>query len=456
MYRRIEIMKRTVCVIGGVLTLFLLSMPAAVMALEYDLDHFYRLALQNAEKIKISEENIRIAEAGKSKALAALLPRLTTFAGVTAFTESKYSETKSIPAGGLGSISFPGSLIQPNTASTWGVRLDENLSLGGRELQSLQVARENLEKNRLDAYSMKEDYLLSVAFAYYGVLRAAKSLDIAEANVERLSAYRMAADKRLRVGEVTRTVLLRAEAELSGALSERTTAGNALELAMAQLKRIVGISGDVQLKKAPPAGREDISSADAYRAMAQKERSDLKALEILKRQAEAQVRFARAAHWPSLTLSGVYSGTDQSPAASTINRESIYAGAALNLPLFEGGLRQAEVREALSKERQSGLLYEDLVKSIDMEVRSAYLDLMAQAATLKYLEDQLVFAMENFRAVARQFEFGLANSIDVMDANTLLVSAERKVADAGYHYRVAVTKMKRATGVLLKEILSKN
>jgi outer membrane protein len=43
-----------------------------------------------------------------------------------------------------------------------------------------------------------------------------------------------------------------------------------------------------------------------------------------------------------------------------------------------------------------------------------------------------------------------------MDANTLLVSAERKVSDAAYNYQMAVMRMKKATGVLFKEISAKN
>jgi outer membrane protein len=153
-------------------------------------------------------------------------------------------------------------------------------------------------------------------------------------------------------------------------------------------------------------------------------------------------------------LSGVYSGADQSPMSSTLNRESIYAGAALSFPIFEGGLRVAEVKEARSKEKQSQFLYEDLKKTIEVEVQSAYLDLVTQKAILKFLEDQQAFAKDNYQAITRQFEYGLAQSIDIIDANTLLVSAERKVAEAGYNYQAAILTMKRATGVLLKEILA--
>ena len=345
--------------INCLFVLLLWASPSWSLAQEYSLDDLYRTAMKAAEKIKISEENILIAEAGKSKAMSYLLPRLTTFASFTDFTEAKYGAASTIPIPG-GNITLPGSLIQPHAAGAWGIRLDENLSLGGREFTSFQISRENLEKNRLDTYTVKEDYLLAVAFAYYNVLKAEKNLDIADANVERLSTYRAAADKRLRIGEVTRTVLLRAEAELSGALSDRMMAKNNLELAMVQLKRIVGLRDNVQLKKEPPASR-DVASVENFLTMALTERSDLKGLEIQKRLAERQVRYASGAHWPSLSVSGVYSGLDQSPAASTLNRESIYAGVALNFPIFEGGLRLAEVKEARSKEKQSGFLYDCLL-----------------------------------------------------------------------------------------------
>ncbi len=77
--------------INCLLVLLLWASPSGILAQEYSLDDLYRTALQTAEKIKISEENILIAEAGKSKALSYLLPRLTTFASFTDFTEAKYS-----------------------------------------------------------------------------------------------------------------------------------------------------------------------------------------------------------------------------------------------------------------------------------------------------------------------------------------------------------------------------
>ena len=206
--------------------LFILLLGANCYAVEYSLEDLYRIALERSERIKISEEDLFIAERGKDKALSVLLPRLSAFGSYTKYNEDKRSST--------------GSVIQPDDSKSWGMRLDQSFTLSGREVTGFNISKENIEKNKYELHAVKEEYLLGVSAAYYEVLRAKKALDIARANVERLTKHRDAANIRLKVGEVTKTALLRAEAELSGAQSEEIRAKNALELAKAVLARIVG------------------------------------------------------------------------------------------------------------------------------------------------------------------------------------------------------------------------
>jgi outer membrane protein len=56
--------------------------------------------------------------------------------------------------------------------------------------------------------------------------------------------------------------------------------------------------------------------------------------------------------------------------------------------------------------------------------------------------------------VSRQFTFGLANSIDVIDANTLLLESERQLNRAQFNYKLFLLALKRATGTLLKTVIS--
>ena len=422
----------------GILVMLLFAItPATLLAGEYSLDDLFRIALTRSEKLRAAEENLTISEIGKDKAVSYLLPRLTASAGYTRYTDKRMAGT---------------SVIQPNYGSSWGIRIDETFSLSGRELTALDISRQNITKSRYDLTAIREDYLLRyVAAAYYNALMARKSLEIADANLERLIKYRDAAEARFKIGEVTRTVLLRAEGELSGARSDRLQARNALELALAVLASNCGIKDPFTLRESAPE-EGDIPLLAAVQGQAFAGRADLKSLEVQKQIVANQTRFTEGAFWPSLSLFGVYTGADQNPPPGSLNRESIYAGAALNFPFFEGGLRKAEVAEAKARERQAALFYEELKKSIEIEIRTAHLDLVTQKGILQFLNDQFAFARDNYRAVTRQFEFGLSSSLDVMDANTLLVSAEQKVASASYNYRLALLRLKKAAGTLLETV----
>jgi len=410
---------------------------SCVFAEEYSLHDLCRIALQRSEKIKISEENLYIATLGRGKALSLLMPKFSTFGGYTRYSGNKRND------GGV--------LLQPDEAVSWGLRLDESLSTSGRELTALDISQKDIIKNNYNLYAAKEDYLLNVALAYYDVLRAVKSLDIAKANLERLTKYRDAAQKRLKVGEVTQTVLLRADGELSGAKYDYVKAKNTGELARTILARIVGIPSDFQLKETPFID-VDVPVVSFLKQNALLMRADLKSSEMQKQISQDHVKFSKGSYWPSLSLAGVYVSTDQSPPSQTLNRDSIYGGLSMSFPIFEGGLRIVEVKEARARERQSALFYDDLKKTIEVEVQSAYLDTMTQKEVLKFLNDQLSFAKANYYAVSRQFEFGLSESIEVMDANTLLVSSEKRLADAVYNYQVSLMKMKKATGNLLASL----
>jgi outer membrane protein len=407
------------------------------IAREYALSDVYREALKNSEKIKMAQENLYIAQVGKDKARSLLLPRVTAFGTYNRFSESKYVD----PPGTI--------LIQPNESGNWGVRADESFSISVRELNALKIAGQTITKNEYDLDATKADFVLAVASAYYDVMKTKKALDIAADNMERLIQYRNSVEKRVKVGDLTKTSLLRAEGELSGARSDYLKATNALKLYRTVLVRITGIEDDFRLKETSPPVEDD-KSLENLRNIAFDSRADLKSYDIQTKMAEEQVKYARGAFWPNLNLFAIYLGQDQNPAGQTLNRESVLAGVTLNFPFFEGGLRIAELNEAKAKNRQAKLAYDDYKKNVDIELQGAYLDLQTQKGILKFLEDQLIFARDNYKAVLRQFENGLAISLDVMDANSLLLSAEKNVVEASYNYQLAYLKIKRSNGTLLQ------
>lgn len=434
-------------------------LATAAAAQEYTLSDLYQQALKNSEKMKMAQENLYIAQYGKDKAWAVLMPRVTAYGTYNRYSEEKYNAYTTqlaLPAPLSTNINIQNSvLIQPTESGTWGVRADQSFSLSVRELTALKVAGQTITKNEFDLEAAKSDFVLIVASAYFDAMKAKKALEITAANLERLTQYRNSVEKRVMVGELTKTALLRSEGELSGARADYLKATNAFQLARFTLARITGIEDEFRLKETALPAQENIE-LNALRAIAFDKRSDLKSYDMQVQIAEGYVTFARGSFWPNVNLAGSYNRADQNPVTQTLNRESLMGVVSLQFPFFEGGLRAAEYREAKAKERQAKLAYNDVKKSVGIEIQGAYLDLQTQKGALQFSEDQLTFAQDNYGAVARQFDNGLATNLDVMDANSLLLSAERSVADAYYNYQLAYLRVKRSNGTLLQFVIGSN
>ncbi|GBD97714.1 MAG TPA: TolC family protein [Nitrospirae bacterium] len=430
----------------------LVSVPTTVYAREYSLNDLYRLALERSETIKIAEENLYISERGKDRAMAVLFPTLSAFANHTEYTKEELKNT---------------AVLQPERTNEWGLRLDQSLSLSGREFTAFRIAGEGIKQSSYDLESIKERYLLNVASSYYETLKSEKALEIAGANVERLTLHRNAAWARLKAGSATKTDLLRAEAELAGAESELIISENRVRLALAVLARTVGLRGDYDIKeprheKEIKTRRQELIDAlkgdclltelDCIKEKAFSERPEIKRAGTQKQIAEYEVKYSKGAYWPSLSIEGGYVRQESEPSNSFRPDESIYGAVKIKFPFFEGGLRTAEVREARARLRQAEHNLADIKHSVGVEVEDSYLNLLTVSAVIDRLQAEVKYARDNFNAVTKQFQYGLSNSIDVMDANTLLTTAERKLAGAEYDYQLAILKLKRATGTLLKSV----
>lgn len=440
--------KTVAVILGGLLGLTLIGpeMDRSFASEQYSLSDLYRIALERSERVKMSEEEVLLAETQKNKARSVLLPTVSAFSNYTKYNQSQ---------------KFGDLVIQPDWSASWGARIDKSFSLSGRELTAYRSSKDNIERSKYELSATREGYIYQVASAFYDVLRAGRAVEIAEDSVLRLTKHRDEASVRLKQGEVTKTALLRAEAELSGARSELRKTQNNQKLAKAVLSRTVGLTGDLEIKETVPQnhgpdleviGGEFVNQATALERLkshALSQRAEVKALELEEKISRDRVKYAQGAYWPGISIEGGYIGRDDGPSAPFSSKETIYGGISLSMAIFEGGLRKADISESKARERQAKLAVDDFKKTISIEVENAYLDLMTEQEIIQSLEAQLAFAKDNYNAVSRQFEFGLATSIEVMDANTLLLTAERQLADAGYLRDLSLLRVERATGTLL-------
>ena len=408
---------------------------------QYTLDELYRVALEQAERIQISQEDLAVAETQREVAKSILIPKFSASGRFRHFDQKEVSGD---------------ALLQPTWSGDYGLRLDQSFTLNGKELIGLRLADDNIDQKTEDLAAVTEGYLFEVATAYYNAARAVMGVRIAEANTERLTTNRDSAKVRLEVETVTKTDLLRTEAELSSARAEQVRVENDLKVARSALARIVGLPGIPEivvpeLDANVPAAGEQFDPAELRRE-ALTNRAEVAAAEATLGITEKQIQLARSDYWPTVDLEAGVSRFEQDPSTERILEDSSWVGASLTWLIYDGGLRRAQIAEAKAVDRQAELGYRDLVKQITLEVEEAYRLFATQQNTLTALKDQLEFARENYGAVTKQFENGLANSVDVVDANTLLVTAQQQLVDAVLGLQWARLRIDRVRGTLRTDV----
>ena len=416
----------------------------------YSLNDLCKIADKNALKIKIAQDDIYISEQEKQRALSVLMPRLTAI-GATNRTFTEYENQ--IPNRKMSSI---------KDTETLGLQLDQSFTLNGKELIALKVTKDEIEKNEYNLESTKSNYMFQISKTYYQILSAKKNLDISKSDLKRLEKHRNSVNEKLQVGTVTKTALFRAEAELSKAKTNLLRADNNLKFAKASLKSLVDIEDDFSLTENQSFNFKDFSiSFNELIEEAINNRAELKSVQKTCEVAKKTIKYERGSYWPKISIKGTYGDseilTDHDSmyriynSETNVTEKSVEASFAFTI--FDGGLRKAQINQAIARKRQAEATLIDTKNQIILESKQAWFEFETAKSTITTLNDELRSATENFNAVTMQFEYGLSDSVDMMDADTLLVSAERKLADAEYTYVLSVLDMIRIKGGLLKLLL---
>jgi outer membrane protein TolC len=184
------------------------------------------------------------------------------------------------------------------------------------------------------------------------------------------------------------------------------------------------------------------SIADALTA-ARQMRAELKAQKDREASARLSYTAVRSERLPSLGASADY-GTIGS---QLIGTQPTYSyGLSLRVPVFDGGKRDARRAESHSQYLQEQTRTRDLEQQVELDVRLAF-DSIASAATEVQTAREGVGLSENELAQARRrYQAGVANPLEVTDAQTRLDRARDNLINALYDYNVARIDLATATG----------
>jgi outer membrane protein len=323
---------------------------------------------------------------------------------------------------------------------TAGVDLSYPLYQGGAVKNSVRAAQTRVEAGRATLTAVEGDVFTQATTAYMDVIRDRSVVELNQNNVRVLETNLQATQDRFQIGDLTRTDVAQSQARLQLGRSQLAVAQGQLTASEATYRQVIGHAPG-QLAPPPPLPPLPATDDEAVR-IALADNPDLISISRQAIAAGYDVNVARASRLPTLSAVGSETyvsnlGRSNTPFANTGNATT--AGLSARVPIFQGGLPAARIRQA---QAQQGQTLEQVVgteRAVVQAARAAFANYEAaqdsiQAQTVAVQANEL--ALEGNRA---EQSVGTRTIIEVLNAEqellnsqVALVSAKRDAYVAGF------------------------
>lgn len=396
------------------------------------LDQAYDIALATDQSIRIAYDEIRKANLLTWSALTALGPQL----GASA----EYDRNQNHAAG----------VIVTNETSNLNITYTQPFVNFG-VFPAFRYGKLAAIAARLQHQFTIRQTLFGVAGAYYQVLTQQGIVAVDQKTVDLAAQQLDVAQKRLNVGEVTPTDALNARVTLESARVALIEAKNTLLLDRDTLGNMLNLGGDSGFQLVlPPDYPTTIPPFEKLLAIAYRNREDLEVGDIAIGEDVAKKGEVVAEYAPQVVgAASDYYG----------NAHGFYgpqnqvwdANVTVTMPFLTGGQREIDLRTAGVQVDEDKLNRDKIVKSVEGDVRQAWLNARSLRESLESLRVQVDAARESYQDEQHEYEAGTASSVDVLVALTALNTSENSLAVQVYAFQVALRDLEEAAGVFQQQ-----
>ena len=349
-----------------------------------------------------------------------------------------------------GASPFPGGNHRYNSHG-YGVTLVQPLF---RQQNWIAYSAAELQVAQSDAQfrAAEQELVLRVAQAYFDVLMARDSVQLAEAQKTAIAEQLAQAKRNFEVGSATITDTHEAQARHDLTSAQEIAAQNNLEIRQRTLQQLTNeLPKDIK-----PLGKqfklEAPQPADMEKWVNDAQLNSLQ-LAIARAGAElAEKEVSRnlGGHLPTVDLVANYAKNYANGGSFGVGSDSTNksVGVQLSLPLFQGGAVNSKWREAEAHRERAARELENTRRSVALQTRQAYLGVVSGIAQVKALQQALTSSESVLEASKLGQEVGVRTNLDVLNAQQQLYSTRRDLYQAEYNYLLSQLRLKAAVGAL--------
>ena len=402
------------------------------------LEQAYDLALSSDQSIGIAYVALETAKLAPLAAFTKLLPQIN---GVTSRN---------------GQSVRPGTSIAASTSGIGTQPRYDNASISIQQpvfdLSFFPAYRQGVatrEGARLTYRAAIRQILFGVAQAYYNVLSQQKLVAVDKEALRLSTEQYDLAQKQANVGVVTRSDVLRAQVVVEASRRSLIQDTNTLESLRNVLGNILNLPADKPFQvKAPPDYPGDLPSFSAALGKALTQREDLRSMDqAIQRDTEAH-NVARTAYVPKIIASLDAARNDQ---FSTKYANNWQANLSVNIPIFNGGQRELDLKVTALQIRTTKLERDQLAKTVEQDVKDSWLNVKSLTESLAALRTQVAAAEQGYADIKNQYTAGVSTSVDVLTALNDLNTARKDLALQINSLQVALRKLDQAKGIFQQE-----
>ena len=312
-----------------------------------------------------------------------------------------------------------------------------------------QSARNTMDASKATSLSTREQVILLVVSQYIGTLRAVATVEAAQSRVDLAQAlYDQAADLQ-KEGVGTGIDTLRANVELQNEKQRLIEAQNDRDTSIFGLSKLLNLDPrqPVELGDSLSFFETPQPEVEASIEAALAERQEWKSLESQMKAAGAEKKASQDSRLPSLRFDGnwAYLGTSSTNGVPTYTYT-----ASVNMPLFTGGRIRAEVVRADLEIQKLQQQRDDLRNQIALDVKTALLNLQSARNEVQVANLGVTLSKEEVDQARDRFKAGVANNIEVIQAQDSLARANDNQIAALYRFNQARADLARSVGQMEK------
>ena len=419
-----------------------LALAAAIASPAWSLDlaRAYALAVEQDAQIRAARA---AADAGRERlpqARAQLLP------SVSAQAARARNNLETTSPDFLGNAQ---TTTQDYNSSSQSLSLRQPLIRPGLWAQYRQAGHVVQEAEAQLARDMQE-LVTRVTQAYLQALLAQDQLAVIRQQKAAYTAQLDAARRSLAAGSGTRTDVDEALARLDMARAQELEANQGLDLARRELQVLVNQPVDAlapvdaaRLAVVPPQP----DSLEAWTQRAEEASAEMRVLRARLAAAREEVAKAQSGHLPTLDATAQLSrSTSENLSRINTTYSQRQIGLQLNIPLYQGGYVNSQVREALASQERAENVLEAQRRDLGVRVHREYRGMTEGVLRVRALEQAVRSATELVTSSKRSFEAGVRTRLDILNAEQQLAVAQRDLAQARYVYLASKARLLALAG----------